>query len=467
MSDDLRTEIPEIVADVKKEIAQIGTDHKKAVERLEKTYEDFKKEHTEALKNGTTELGEVKEKLNKFTEDISTRVEEMSTKANERIDDMETRMNRSPFGAVGGEDLKELADEARQFKARQLSMRAPDFNLTDLADVNVSDFADYTKAWNRYLRKGHEAGMGMTPDQIKALQSGVDPSGGYIIRPALSNRVLTVLRESTPMRALATIETIGTDTLQFDTDINDMGANWVGETGTRSETTTANLGMHEIVTHEISAVPKATQKNLDDSAWDIEAWLERKLADKFGRTEANAFVVGNGVAKPRGFTTYSNGTTWGTIEQISSGAVYSATPCYTYTALVGTMTALKEKYLANAIWLASRISVKHLLLIVDGVGQYIFAPTLAGGPGGTRIFSPNLLGFSMRLASDMPAIAANSLSIAFGDFRQGYTIVDRMGMRILRNPYKSAPWVLFETFKRVGGDVTNFEAIKLINVDAS
>ena len=242
---------------------------------------------------------------------------------------------------------------------------------------------------------------------------------------------------------------------------DEAAAAWVSERGSRAETATPQLGQWRIPTHELYANPRATQKLLDDSAVDIEAWLARKVADKFARTENLAFVNGNGIGQPRGFTTYADGTTRGTIERIPSldAATISAE------GIINMVYSLKSAYRQGAVWVMNRATVGVIRTIRDesggaNTGQFMWQPGFGTQP-------PTLAGFPIIEFEDMDDIAGSAIVAGFGNFRQAYTIVDRLGIRVLRDPYSAKPHVEFYTTKRVGGDVLNFEAIKLMDIAAS
>ena len=257
------------------------------------------------------------------------------------------------------------------------------------------------------------------------------------------------------MRQVASVEEVSSDALEIIEDKDAADAGWTTETGTRSDTTTPQISKKTIPVHELYAQPKATQKLMDDSSIDIESWLAGKLSDIFSRKENTAFISGDGVGKPRGILTYAAGTNWGEIEQINSGVSGSITA----DAIVLLTYALKEDYANRASFLMNRAAVQDVRLLKEATtNQYLWQPGLAAGAPDT------LLGAPVIQAADMPTPAADSLSIAFGDFGSGYQIVDRTGVRILRDPFTDKPFVKFYTTKRVGGDVTNFEAIKLMKL---
>ena len=314
--------------------------------------------------------------------------------------------------------------------------------------------AEHKTAFLSFLRKGSDEGLAAL--ETKALSVGSDPDGGYLVTPAMSSTINKLVFESSPMRALASIETISTDSLDMIDDTDEISANWTSETGTVSETDTPTIGKRNIPVHELYAEPRATQKILDDAGINIESWLAGKIAEFFGRKEATAFVSGIGVGQPRGILSYSAGTTWGTIEQIASGTssvVYADK-------LLEMFYSLKDAYLPNATWLMNRLIALQVRQLKDGNGQYLWAPGLSAGSQDTLLSRP------VAFAADMPVAASNSLSIAVGDFKKGYQIVDRIGIRTLRDPFTAKPYVKFYTTKRVGGDVINFEAIKLMKLGA-
>lgn len=322
------------------------------------------------------------------------------------------------------------------------------------AETEVNE-AEFKKAFDLYMRKGDASSYG----EIKSMNTASDPDGGYLVAPAVSKQIITRVFESSPIRQLASIETISTDSLEFPIDDEEIASGgWVGEQQSRSETSTPQVGLKTIAVHELYAEPRATQKLLDDAQMNIEQWLSNKVSDKFGRDEATAFVSGNGITKPRGFLTYTAWASAGVyernkIEQINSGA----SGAFTGDGFIDLQNALKEPFQANAVFLIKRASFGAVRKLKDGDGQYLL------GIGGdlTKGQQMTLLGAPVRFADDMPVAAPNSLSVAYGDFRAGYTIVDRVGIRVLRDPFTAKPFVKFYTTKRVGGDVTNFEAIKI------
>ncbi len=313
--------------------------------------------------------------------------------------------------------------------------------------------SEYKAAFNAYLRKGSESGLEQI--QSKALSVGTDANGGYMVPNQLADLIVQIVNESSPMRSLASVETISSDSLDLIEDPTDTGAAWGDETTVRSaETTSPTLGRNTIDTFEMYAQPQATQKLIDDSSVDIERWIATKVADKMARLEATAFIGGDGTTQPKGILTYTAGTSFGQIEQITSGT----SAVITADGLVRLYFGLKDEYARNATFLMHRTSVQAVRLLKDTTNQYIWQPGLAAGTPNT------LMGVPVALAADMPIPAAASLSVAVGDFKRAYLIVDRIGIRTLRDPFTSKPFVKFYTTKRVGGEAVNTDAIKLLRL---
>jgi HK97 family phage major capsid protein len=419
-----------------------------AVDALHAGFEEFKKANDERLaqieKKGSADVV-TEAKLQKIEADLekAQKIADEAVLASKR----QSRIVTDERGEVV--DLDRKAQEWASMNARRRGAVAGSFGAADMDG--------YKAAFDTFLRKGEEV---MGPDERKALSVGTDPDGGYVVNPDLSGRIVMKVFETSPMRAYASIQVISSDALEGLFDLNEASSGWVGETDSRAETNTPQLGKWRIPAHELYAKPKATQKLLDDASINMEAWLASKVAEKFARDEANAFVVGNGANKPRGFLTYGSGTTLpGTIEQFPTGAsgALAAAPSGG-DALINALYGLKQQYRNNATWFMNRATLTLVRKAKDSDGAYLWSPGIAAGQPAT------LLGYPVASFEDMPDPASNSLSIAVGDMRETYQIVDRLGIRTLRDPYSAKPYVEFYTTKRVGGDVVNFEAIKLVRL---
>ncbi|CAI2719745.1 phage major capsid protein [Nitrospina watsonii] len=310
------------------------------------------------------------------------------------------------------------------------------------------------QAINSYLRKGENA---LTPHEVKLLSTDSDPQGGYWVTSEISQRVIMQITESSPLRHLATVETISSDALEIPEDLSDTEVGWTSETGVRSETDTPTIGVRRIPVHELYAMPKATQKLLDDARVNVEEWLSHKIAAKMSYVENSAFINGDGIDKPRGLLTYPAGMTHpGQVQQVNSGHASQITA----DGLRAAFYALKTPYIRNARWMMSRATIEVISKLKDGGGSYLWEPGIKEGE------PQMLLGHPIERMEDMPSVSANALPIAFGDWKQAYTIVDRSGVRVLRDPFSAKPFVLFYTTKHTGGDVTNFEALVIQKIAA-
>ena len=325
--------------------------------------------------------------------------------------------------------------------------------------------APHQKAFNAYLRSGDDDGLRGLELEGKALSTAVNSDGGYLVDPQTSETVQSVLKSTASIRAIANVVNVEATSYDVLVDHTDVGAGWATEAAATAETGTPQIDRITIPLHELSALPKASQRLLDDSAFDIEGWLAGRIADKFARAEAAAFVSGDGVNKPTGFlsgTLVDEGIwSWGNIGYVPTGLAGAFPLGDESDVLVDLVYALKSGYRQNASWVMNRRTQANIRKLKDADGNYIWQPSAMPGSRAT------LMGFDLVEAEDMPDIAADSTSIAFGDFRRGYLIVDRQGVNVLRDPFSSKPYVLFYTTKRVGGGVSDFDAIKLLKFAAS
>ena len=361
---------------------------------------------------------------------------EMYTKMDARIDQLHDELNAVQKAALR---TKQSADE----------------------DVTAERKVE-RNAFIAALRKGEDKLTGDNRAAFERLQKRLsvdsDPDGGFVVTPEFSDRVSTVIFESSPVRQVATVETISTDALEGLFDGDEATVGWVSEQEARPETTTPQIGLWRIPTHEMYANPFATQKLLDDAFLDMEGWLAGKVSERMSRFENTAFVLGNGVGKPRGFMTYPDGTNRGQVEQVATGSV--GAPFLTAEGLINIVYSLKAGYRQGAVWAMNRSTVGAIRRIRDdsgaaaGTGQFMWQPGFGTQP-------QTLAGYPIVEMEDIADLAGGALPYAYGNFAAAYTVVDRQGVRILRDPYSNKPFVSFFTTKRVGGDVINFEAVKI------
>lgn len=321
-----------------------------------------------------------------------------------------------------------------------------------------SDVSEHKGAFMQFVRKGREDGLAEL--QAKALQTTVDSDGGYAVPEELDRSILELLRDESPMRQVCNQITVSTPDYKKLVNLGGTGSGWVGETASRPATGTPTLA--QIVAHmgEIYANPQATQTSLDDLFFNAESWLQEEVAREFAEQEGLAFLTGNGTNKPKGLLAYdlsedADGTRdFGKFQKVlvdTAGAVAGDD-------LINLIYSLKRGYRANASWMMSGLTVAVLRVLKDQQGNYLWQPGLQAGQPST------LMGYSIVENEDMPDVAVNSNAVMFGDFRRAYTIVDRIGTRVLRDPYTNKPNVGFYTTKRVGGMATDTQAVKVLTL---
>lgn len=392
---------------------------------LKQTFEAFKAEREAELKGINAKFADVvqAEKVDRINADI--------TKLQKALDDVNATIAAVRIGAGGGDAV----DPAK---------------------------AEHATVFNKWFRKGERAIDADLRDlEVKASLSTLsDPDGGYVVPEETTNTIDRVLGTVSAMRALASVMTISTDTYKKIVSMGGAGSGWVGEKETRSETGTPTLRELVFNTGEIYANPAATQTLLDDARIDIAAWLASEVAITFAEQEGAAFISGDGVKKPRGLLSYDTvanaSYTWGKLGFAVTGAAADFASTAPADALIKLFYSLKEGYRNGASWLTSDAVMETIRKFKDGQGNYLWAPP--SGPANVA----TILGKPVATDDNMPALGANALPVAFGNFQRGYLVIDRFGIRVLRDPYTNKPYVHFYTTKRVGGGVQNFEAIKLL-----
>ena len=357
-----------------------------------------------------------------------------------------------------GVDAKIQKQEERMNKLDRKSMITTRAPLAAAAELDTP----HQKAFAAYLRSGDDDGLRGLELEGKAMSTAVAADGGYLVDPQTSDTIKSTLSSTASVRAIANV--VNVDATSFDVliDHTEMGAGWATEVDPTAETGSPTIDRITIPLHELSALPKASQRLLDDSAFDIETWLAGRIADKFARSEAGAFINGDGADKPRGFLDYptvDNDTwAWGSLGFVlsgSAGSVNDADP------IVDLVYALGAEYRANATFVMNSKTAGLVRKLKDADGRFLWSDGLSAGE------PARLMGYPVLVAEDMPDAATDSLSIAFGDFSAGYTVAERPDLRVLRDPFSAKPHVLFYATKRVGGAVSDFAAIKLLKFGAA
>lgn len=320
--------------------------------------------------------------------------------------------------------------------------------------------AQHKDAFAKFFRKGAEGGLRDLEVQA-GLSTLSDPDGGFLVPEDYEQAIDRVALSVSAMRRLATVRTIGTDTYKKLVNQGGASAGWVGEKGARAETNTPTLTEIAINTKEIYAMPAATQTLLDDSRVDIAGWLADEVSIEFSEQESEAFIHGNGVEQPRGIAAYpmvaNSSYVWGKVGYITSG---NASLVNDLDKLIDLQHALKPVYRNGAAWLMNDATLATIRKMKDGDGNYVWVPGLKDGAPDT------LLGKPVEIDDNVDDIDADKYPIFFANFKRAYLIIDRQGVRVLRDPYTTKPYVLFYTTKRVGGGIVMYEAIKALKVSA-
>ena len=322
---------------------------------------------------------------------------------------------------------------------------------------------EHKAAFDAYVRRGEAATLRAL--EGKAMSIGSNPDGGYLVPPEVEATIGERLTAISPIRGIAGQRTISSNVYKKPFMTTGPAVGWVGETDARAQTASPTLDELSFPAMELYAQPAATANLLEDSAVNIDQWLAQEIEQVFAAQEGTAFVTGDGTNKPKGFlsyTTVDNGAwSWGNIGYIATGAAGAFAASNPSDELVDLVYAVKAGYRQNGVFVMNRKTQATVRKFKDTTGAYLWQPpAVAGGKA-------SLMTFPVIEAEDMPDIAANSLSIAFGDFNRGYLIVDRAGVSVLRDPYTAKPYVLFYTTKRVGGGVQDFDAIKVMKFAAS
>ncbi len=380
----------------------------------------------------------------------------------QRLNEIEKRMSADVVTTDKVERINVHLDEQKRMIDR-LCLKAHRPLIGGGPEQRDSRAEEHKQAFDAYVRKGDASAL--RGIEAKSLSVGNDTDGGYLVPEETETEVGRLLTEASPLRAICGIRQISSSTYKKPFVTSGAATSWLNETSTRGTTTISpNLTELDFPVAELSAMPAATQRILDDAAINIDQWIAEEVQIAFAEKESDAFVNGNGTNKPRGFLDYNpvanSSWAWNKIGFVTSGASGAFASSDPSDALIDLVFALKSGYRQNAHWVMNMKTQGEIRKIKDADGNYIWQPAAQAGG------AASLMNFPITESEDMPNISSNSFSIAFGNFRRGYLIVDRLGIRVLRDPYSTKPYVLFYTTKRVGGGVQNFEAIKLMKFSA-
>jgi len=387
-----------------------ANDPKKLLAELQKAFEDFKAANDEKLKG----------KADVVLDEKVTRIDAAVGDFQKAIDDLNAKLAAAQLGN-GGRELRD---------------------------------PEYSESFRAHFAKG---------TVNAALNKGADDEGGYLAPIEWDRTIVDKLVEISPMRSIAQVQTISTAGFKKLFNLRGTGSGWVGETAARPETTTPEFGPLTFTPGELYANPAATQQLLDDAEIDLEAWLAGEVETEFAYQEGLAFVSGNGTNKPFGFLTYVTGAANAAAHPFGAIQLKTAASATAITTdeLIDLVYLLPQVMQQNARFVLNRNALGTARKLKDGEGNYIWQPSFQLGQ------PSQLLSYPVTEMAAMPNIAASAVPIAFGDFRRGYLIVDRTGVRVLRDPYTNKPYVMFYTTKRVGGGVLDPQALKALKMAAS
>lgn len=400
---------------------------KETIQALGKAFEAFKAENDARLKE-IEKKGVADPLLTEKVDKINADIAQISA-LKKQLDTLETTVAQGQFPGGGKNELDRVK-------------------------------AQHKDAFAKFFRKGAEGGLRDLEVQA-GLSTLSDPDGGFLVPEDYEQAIDRVALSVSAMRRLATVRTIGTDTYKKLVNQGGASSGWVGEKGARAETNTPTLTEIAINTKEIYAMPAATQTLLDDSRVDIAGWLADEVSIEFSEQESEAFINGNGVEQPKGIAAYAmaanSSYVWGKVGYITSG---NASLVNDLDKLIDLQHALKPVYRNGAAWLMNDATLATIRKMKDGDGNYIWVPGLKDGAPDT------LLGKPVEIDDNVDDIGTGKYPIFFANFKRAYLIIDRQGVRVLRDPYTTKPYVLFYTTKRVGGGIVMYEAIKALKVSA-
>jgi HK97 family phage major capsid protein len=399
---------------------------------------------------------------------------ETKARAGTGVSDMSANMTSITTGpatevkaALAGfmSDLKDFQVEIKtklqeqEERMTMLDRKSHNFGRPALSAAQEVDMS-HKSAFGTYVRNGDDDALRGLTLEGKAMSSAVNGDGGYLVDPQTAETIKSVLKSTASIRSIANVVNVESTSYDVLIDTTDVGTGWVSEAGSVAETGTPTIDRISIPLFELSALPKASQRLLDDAAFDIEAWLAGRIADKFAASEASAFINGDGIDKPTGILAHAqidnDVWAWGSLGYVATGSDGGFDAGNPADAIVELVYSLGAQYRANGTFVMNSKTAGQVRKLKDADGRFLWSDGLAAGE------PARLMGYPVLVAEDMPDIASDAAAIAFGDFAAGYTVAERPDLRILRDPFSAKPHVLFYATKRVGGDVSDFAAIKLL-----
>lgn len=401
--------------------------------------------------------------LNEVVEKIGRTWEEYKKTNDERMKQLESKGVVDPLITEKLAKLDAVISENQKIKQDIEDLAKKASRPSAKGSEHDTDRAEHSAQFVKFMRKGDESGLRAL--EMKAMVGNSDPDGGYLVTHETDTAISRILGDEVAMRRLATVRPIGGASLSMPVNVGGANGGWAGETESPSETNTPTFRELTFEAHKMYAEPRVTQDMLEDAYLNVEQWLADEISTTLTELEADAFINGNGIKKPRGLLSYTNvadtSYAWGSIGYTPSGHATAFASSSPSDALIALIHTLKRGYRNGASWLMNDLTLAAIRKFKDGQGNYLWQPGLQEGIAST------LLGYGVEIDDNMPDLGADAFPIAFANFSQAYVIVDRRGTALLRDPYTAKPYVKFYTTRRVGGGVKNFEAVKLMKIATS
>lgn len=313
--------------------------------------------------------------------------------------------------------------------------------MSNFLEIGMAEITDHKDGLVNFIK-------GRNIEEVKSLSIDQADRGGFAVTAERYKDIISKITEISPMRQLASVDTISTNSLEILIQDGEFDCGWVAERAARDESNAPKLAQKKIMVHEIYAQPKATQRLLDDSFVNIENWITEQLVQSFAKKENTAFISGDGNDKPKGILSYD------TIQRVDA----EANDAVTVNDILKLINSLDETYQKNASFLMNRRTLATIQNITDSLGRNIWQGSIS------EKLPDTIFGIPVFCSSDMPTIAENASVIALADFKETYKIVDRHGIMVMKDPYTEKPFTKFYATKRVGGEVINQEAIKFLKM---
>lgn len=402
------------------------------------------------------------DKLKEVIDQLGTEFAEFKKTNDQRLEQIAQKGTADPLLEAKLNKLNESIGQLESVKSRLDALEVAKQRLAlGAGDEKSAEKAEHKNAFMAFMKKGKEDGLREL--EQKAYKIGVGEDGGFAVPETIDTMIHDLIVDISPVRSVANVIQVSTSDYKKLVNKRGTGSGWVGEDDPRAETASSRLAEVPLFFGEIYAQPAATQQMLDDVFFDAESWISMEVATEFAQKEAAAFISGDGVKKPKGFLAYAQSAdrdgvrAFGTLQALNSGA---ANGVGGFDRLIDVVHSLKAAHRTGAVWMGNRETFGSIRKLKTDDGHYLWQPSMVAGVPAT------LLGYNVAEAEDMPMIGDGNVPLAFGNFKAGYMIADRVGVRVLRDPYSSKPFVLFYSTKRVGGAVVDSEAIKLLKTAA-